>query len=334
MIHLAKQVPRASRPGSSAHERHQWLLAHDADYGLRQASPSTVRHKMLMSPRMMPAQGGGGGTYFQQLPVGYTTFIDESFASMPASPFVEDYKGFGGTLGKVTSITDLTAPYSGPKVAQGLFQAGDPWGSAPFNYGFDCGVGQVWKNLYTGFIIKWSANFTNNAPGAGTKLFWPAGDEAQGGATYYTLNGNSMDFGVVQQGGPVDPNHTDPNDPNYGGREMYANLSGAVGTLFSQRDSWVHLEVILKANTSNTTFDGELHIWINGTKTHEYPRSVPHGGSAWPNAGINWQMDSANTGTRRWLSLGWEPTWGGSGTNVPFDQYEYIDHVKFAGSNL
>ena len=73
-------------------------------------------------------------------------------------------------------------------------------------------------------------------------------------------------------------------------------------------------EMLLKANTNNSTANGELHMWIDGVKTHQY-------------ANVNWQMG----GSRTWQSLAWNPTYGGGLNPVPRDQYQYLDHVRISG---
>lgn len=280
-----------------------------------------------------PASGGGAGSYFANQPVGYTQFIDESFTVDTPSPWVADYMGFGGV--SPTSVSDATAPYSGPKVIRGITHAGTPAGSGPFTYGFD--LATPYKNVYYASICKWESTWQNTIGGSGTKHMWLAGDVTQGTGTYVTLNGETdMDLGIVQQGGNPDPTWTytgdgsTPVDDDHHGREMYANL-GNSGKLYSLRGQWLDWEIIQKANSSPTAFDGELHIWIKGIKTHEYPRSAPHGGSSGVNAGVNWLMDAG--GIRKWLSFVWNPTFGGSGSDATTDHSHDIDQFRMAGSN-
>jgi hypothetical protein len=191
---------------------------------------------------------------------------------------------------------------SASNVVAGLFPQGSPGGSGPFYIYRTMGAAEQYKNIYICVYMKHSSDFDNTNGNAGTKFLWPAGDQVQGTGTYFTFNGSSMDFGVNQQGG------------NSNNREMYANL-GVSGTVFSKRGQWVRYEVLMKANTDNSTPNGQLHIWIDGVKTHQY-------------TDVNWQMSSART----WLSLAWNPTYGGGLNPVPHNQYEYIDHLRVSGS--
>lgn len=261
---------------------------------------------------------GPVGSYFLNEPVsaGWTQFIDEPFSVDTPSPWVANYMGFGGV--SPTSVSDATAPYSNPKVLKGITPAGQSPGTGPFTYGFT--LATPYKNVYYAGVQKWDANWQNTVGGAGTKHMWLAGDQIQGTATYITLDGEfSMNFGIVQQGAPS--------------REMYANLPGADGTLYSLRGTWIGWEAIHRANSAAGVTDGELHIWINGTKTHEYPRSVPHGGTSGGNGGVDWSMDLFNTGVRKWLSIVWNPTYGGGGSPPSVDQFCYLDHFRMSGSN-
>lgn len=274
-----------------------------------------------------------GSSFFQNEPVsaGWTRFIDESFTVDTPTPWVANYMGFGGV--SPTSVSDATAPCSGPKVLKGITPAGQGVGTGPFTYGFD--LPTPYKNVYYAGVQKWDANWQNTVGGAGTKHMWLAGDQLQGTGTYITLDGEfNMNFGIVQQGGRRDPVLFVSDPTNDHNRELYANLPGADGTLYSLRGQYVRWEVIHKANSAVDVFDGELHIWLNDVKTHEYPRSAPNGGSSGQNAGVNWAMDLASTGVRKWLSIVWNPTYGGGGSSPSVDQLCYLDHFRMAGSNL
>jgi hypothetical protein len=115
-----------------------------------------------------------------------------------------------------------------------------------------------------------------------------------------TFQSPNMYFGVTQQ--------------NAVAREMFSNLGTTNGSVVNLRGTWVEYEILLKANSSNSTPDGQLDVWINGAHTHHY-------------TDVNWQMGSSRT----WQSLAWNPTYGGGPNPVPYNQYEYIDHIRVAG---
>ena len=97
-------------------------------------------------------------------------------------------------------------------------------------------------------------------------------------------------------------------------RQMSANLDPAAARLSSRRGSWVRYELLLQANSADGVSDGELHVWIDGVKTHQY-------------LDVDWQMSVSRT----WQSLAWNPTYGGGPHPVPHDQRQYIDHIRLSG---
>lgn len=203
---------------------------------------------------------------------------------------------------KLTIQNDATAPYSPSNVLRAEFHVGDPGGSGPFTMRRDFAGGEQFKNLFFGFVMMHSAGFSNQgspAVNTGTKVFWP---ETSNGATttYMTFDGANMNFGVAQQGGPV--------------REMYGTLSSS--QVLALRGTWVKYEMLLKANTANGTGNGELHVWINGTKTTQV-------------TDVDWVMGAS----RKWTAMKYNPTYGGGVGPVPFTQYEYMDHLRLSGSD-
>lgn len=251
-------------------------------------------------------------------PAGFTRIEDQPWNTAVPSKWVDDARDFIGS-GKGTIVSDPTAPLSPSSVVAGLFPNGSPGGSGPFYIYRPFAATEQYKNLYLCIAVKWSADFDNTNGNAGTKFLWPAGDQIQGNATYITLNGPSMDLGVNQQGGATNPAKPGVQD----NREMYANVGSAtVASLAQYRGRWVAIEVLLKGNSSNSTFDGGLSAWVNGTPTHVYTN-------------VNWQMDYFGQGLaaaqRKWLSLAWNPTYGGGLSPVPHNQYEYIDHLRISG---
>jgi len=175
-------------------------------------------------------------------------------------------------------------------------------GVGPFNVYRPFATSEQFKNLYICVYVKHSSDFDNTNGNAGTKFLWPAGDQSQGAFTYMSHDGPNMNFSIFQQGAED--------------RALYANMNTSTATMIGRRGTWARYEVLLKANSSNSTADGELDIWIDGVKTHQY-------------RDVRWQMGSA----RHWLSLAWNPTYGGGTNPVPHDQYQYLDHIRISGSN-
>lgn len=233
-------------------------------------------------------------------PAGATRFEDQPWNTVLPKGWVDDVRtGFA----KGAIVIDSTAPVSAPNVVAGTFAKGDPGGSGAFYIYRPFSSSEQFSTLYLCVALKHSSDFDNTNGNAGTKLFWPAGDQIGGAMTYITLNGAQMDVGVNQQGGSLGQD----------GREMYANL-GVDGHVYARRGTWIVYEFLLRASSSNTSNDGTLDVWLDGVHTHRY-------------TDVRWQMAS----DRHWKSLAWNPTYGGGLNPVPHDQYEYIDHLRLSG---
>ena len=250
-----------------------------------------------------PPPPGAGGCPNE--PAGYTRINEQPWDQTPIrnvqTPlgWIDDV---GNGAARFSIIKDPSAPFDATKnVIAGLFPKGAPGGSAPFSTYRPFSAAEQFKNLYICLYLKHDAAFDNTNGNAGTKFIWPAGDQVGGTMTYTSHDGASMDFQMIQQG-PVD-------------RQMGGNLNAAQARMLGKRGLWVRYELLLKANTNNSTANGELHIWLDGVKTHQY-------------ANVNWQMQTS----RKWMSLSWNPTYGGGTNPVPQNQYQYMDHIRISGS--
>jgi hypothetical protein len=266
---------------------------------VRPTAPSTVS----TSPTLPPSSESPG---CPNEPAGYTRINDMPFDQVPAHPttvlgWIDDHWDAGA---KISIVNDPTSLFPSPNhnVAAGTFAQGSPGGGAPFYIYRPFATAEQFKNLYICVYLKHSANFENTNGNSGTKFLWPAGDQAQGILTYNGHDGPNMEFQFFQQGA-VD-------------RRLGANMNVSSALLLNRRGAWVRYEMLMKASSSNTSANGELHVWIDGVKTHQY-------------TDVQWQMSSA----RRWLSLAWNPTYGGGLHPVPQTQYQYIDHIRISGSN-
>ncbi len=95
---------------------------------------------------------------------------------------------------------------------------------------------------------------------------------------------------------------------------MLANLNRAGAEMQSKRGKFHSYEILLKASSSNSAADGEFHCWIDGVKTHEYKN-------------VKFQMQAS----RKWMSLAWNPTYGGGLHPVPRNQTQYIGNLNVSG---
>jgi hypothetical protein len=208
----------------------------------------------------------------------------------------------GDAATRLSVVNDPTSRYpsGNHSVAAGLLKQGDERGTAPFRVYRMFDAAEEHRDIYLCVYAKHDAAFDNTNGNTGTKFLWPGGDQVQGSQTYSGHDGMNMDFQFFQQGA-VD-------------RRLAANLNPAAARLLLKRGEWVRYEMLLKASSSNSTPDGELHVWIDGVKTHQY-------------TDVQWQMGTART----WLSLTWSPTYGGGVYPVPADQNQYIDHIHISG---
>ncbi|MEP6492862.1 MAG: Ig-like domain-containing protein [bacterium] len=240
-------------------------------------------------------------------PTGYTAVNDQPWDQSPAYN-VRSSMGWtddGGNGGSALSIVnDPTSPFqsSNHNVIAGLFPGGMAGGGAPFSIYHPFASSEQYRNLYICLYLKHDATFDNTNGNTGTKFLWPAADQSGGTQTYTGHDGASMNFQVFQQGA-VD-------------RQIQANLNPTNAVLANLRGTWVRYEMLFKASSSNSAKDGELHVWINGVETHRY-------------TDVAWQMSAART----WLSLTWNPTYGGGTHTVPRNQYQYMDNIHISGSN-
>jgi hypothetical protein len=205
---------------------------------------------------------------------------------------------------RIPVVSDPTSPAasSNHNVAAGTFKQGDKGGSSPFFVYRPLAPTEQFKNIYICLYLKHSADFDNTNGNSGTKFLWPAADQVQGTQTYNGHDGANMDFQFFQQGA-VD-------------RRLGANVNASAAQMYGKRGQWVRYEMLLKASSSNSTANGGLDVWIDGVQTHHYTN-------------VQWQM----SGARTWMSLGWNPTYGGGFNPVPRTQYQYMDNIRISGSN-
>ncbi|HEY9229110.1 MAG TPA: hypothetical protein VIP11_20840 [Gemmatimonadaceae bacterium] len=268
------------------------------------ADTMLVAPPLAETPETPRPTGGTSGTCANE-PGGATRLPDQTWDAVPSRTSASDgwRDDNGSASSKLRIVDDPTSPFPGSNhnVVAGLFNQGNPGGTGPFNVFRAFTATEQFSTLYICVVMKHSENFDNTNGNAGTKFLWPAGDEVQGAKTYVTFHGPNMAVGINQQGA-VD-------------REMGANVGGAsAGNVVSRRGQWVTYEFLLKANSNNDTPNGELRIWIDNVKTHEYTN-------------VNWQMGASRT----WQSLSWNPTYGGGPNPVPHDQFEYIDNIRISG---
>lgn len=233
-------------------------------------------------------------------PAGYTTITTLNDVPVWPAPNLTGWIDDARNATKALSVvTDPMAPVAGGAIG-GLFPAGMSGGGAPFYIYRPFAVTEQFRNLYICGYVKHDTDFDNTNGNTGSKFLWPSADQVQGTMTYTGHDGSTMEFALFQQG-VVD-------------RFLHANVSPS--TVASLRGTWVRYELLFRGSSSNSTADGGLDIWIGGRQTHHY-------------TDVRYQMNPART----WLSLAWNPTYGGGLNPVLHDQRQYLNGLRVSGSN-
>lgn len=234
----------------------------------------------------------GGGGDFPNEPSGYSAITERSF-----SAFKEDgWNNVGEGGNYQVPITDAGAPISPSDVGQGRYPTGFTGGVASHN---------TWRNYtatpsqFIGFAFKLSSNWQGHSSGVNKILFTMSTGGGEPALVSFGQDMGTMNLQLRLQG-------TGDERSLSGG----PNIGGNVGDASIVRDTWYKAEVLMIANTGSN-FDGELHIWINGSKTHEY-------------TDVRYFDDGTN---HEFDGIKWNPTWGGTGDTVEETQYQWVDHI-------
>lgn len=203
--------------------------------------------------------------------------------------------GWGDRGDSYFSIATKPAQRSPDNVGQAFFPKGFPSGSGPIFTSLPVPGRRV---IEMSFDVQLSSNWYGNDAGI-NKIFyiWIHGKPvvvlaAQGSGT------NALRSQVRLQDMPS------------GAR----NLSPNLGTGSIDRGRWVRWDVRLVANTPGVA-NGEIHWSIDGEPAGSFTDIMFSG------------AEQSNT----WERIVWNPTYGGAGNPVPYDQYMWMDHAYVAG---
>ena len=236
------------------------------------------------------------GSISSNEPSGMTPLTERPFSALNE----DGWTNTGSSDYKI--VADATAPKSPSNVGQIRFPAGFGSGNAP------AVLEKVWsgtqKTLYVSFWVKFSSNWIGNTAGVNKIFhFWIGGSNrlvmnARGVGTGKLLT--EVELQGITAGGNYDAGTT---------ALFTANL-GPSGELV--RNQWLHWEAVFIGNSSGTA-NGSVDWWVNGTKVGHY-------------GGLQFV-----SGAGYWQEMEWSPTYGGLGTAVPADQYQWIDHIYISG---
>jgi hypothetical protein len=245
----------------------------------------------LAAPSTAPSPGG----LYPNQPAGMTALTERGFAAIG-----ED--GWGtSTVGRMSIVSDASAPQSAPSVAQALYPAG-------FNGGYEPIVvtktlsGQH-EEIYVSFWMKLSPNFVGHPSSGVNKIL------------HLWINGINR-VCLSAQGTNSNPLEPQVRLQQLNGADQFVNLRPNVNTTFRMnRNTWYHWELRMRSNTDGGA-NGLVEWWVNGSKMGSY-------------SNVNFVAAGA---PRYWQQVQWAPTWGGMGDTVPADQWMQMDHI-FASGN-
>ena len=204
----------------------------------------TTRQTVQLTP---PAPTGG---MWPNEPAGWRSVTDYAFND--AIPTGRDVRISGGWsvvngAGRITRITDGTAPVSPSSVARIFYPRGFGAGSEPGTlYYPQSGT----KDHYVGYAFKLSKPYSNNS--VGTKQWYPY--SATG--NYFMMFASDSKMWMVVQA-----------DGSHGGAY---NLSGNASNPTITLGVWHRIEVLQRYPTSSSSKDGIFRWWIDGVLCGNY----------------------------------------------------------------
>jgi hypothetical protein len=222
----------------------------------------------------------------------------------PLSAVIEDGWDVGawsGSTGNCQIVTDATAPKSPSSVGRIKYPAGWAGGGEP------CGMGRGGlgnnRTWYISFWFKISPNWQGHPTGVNKVLhIWI------GGLNHVVVNlwgygSGTMQASILLQG-----------IVNDGSGKTAANWNPNLGpTGEIVRGQWYHQEIVLVGNTSGAA-NGSVDWWLDGVKIGSH-------------SGIQYVSGNGVFGE----NIAWAPTWGGLGSNVTSEMYQFMDHFYISG---
>ena len=263
------------------------------------------------------ATGFTAGVYSNE-PAGMTKVAECLCDALPtvseSRPTGWTNKWYSTSNSNLAIVTDATAPNGGPSVLRVRFPAGLSGGSAP------CHVGTTWRT---------SGGLTEDI-GECTELFIAYTFKVVGDGTDYENHSVLTKFGFF-----AGPNVTGAENDFFLGLRGTGSIAevtsmgiqllqqGLLARNISANDNTAHLITVgawhtLEMHCVQNTIgvaDGTLHIWIDGTRTHNYS-DVVYRNSTYP---------------RQFLDFKMNPTWGGVGGAKAQTDDIYFSNIYVSG---
>jgi len=195
-------------------------------------------------------------------------------------------------------VTDATAIKSPPSVGRALIPLGMAGGTAPIETGRAFGAFD--EELYVHLWFKLSSNW--NGPGDGIQQLFQVERFNEPG-----VPGALVVFGIA---GALELQWHNFGDDAW---VQLPNLDASAAEIV--RNEWHEIELVLVMNTG-TNFDGEIHIWVDGIKTH-----------------VSTVRRFLSADPHHFHKLNWKPIYGSAGS-CDREQSIDFDHIYVSGKTL
>lgn len=229
-------------------------------------------------------------------PAGFTELTDRQFLQTTELGW-----GSQSLYGTFSVESGHDSPSGDAQVGVMSYPSGFPGGQSPGNTWYTPSPKPM--DLYACFYHKISTSFEASANGANKVMFIVDHTSTNGGGDPFYLNMKAMTATTYQyegrQQGPV----------------KTQNFSTNLASEVVNKDEWALVEVLLRAQNSAGSSDGEIHIWVNGTKTTEH-------------TDVEWSP----AGAARTHSTKWDPVWGAIGQTSTGAFYQYMDRFYVSGA--
>ena len=215
---------------------------------------------------------------------------DKGIAADPAvlfaNGFENGFEGWSKTNKRIcTLVKEPALVHSGTSACQATATRGEDTGGE-VTYHLAKGVDQLYLRFYCKFDKDtcWPHHFVKIralAPGfdgnagevpPGDKGFWTGIEPLRGTWRFYTYWHKMRGWNNPVEGSATNDDGT----PNTGKNDFYGNSFTPDGQPPVERDKWICVEAMVKANTVGKS-DGEMAFWIDGKKTGDYRAGEPIG---------------------------------------------------------
>ena len=273
-------------------------------------------------------------------PAGYRVLTDRHFRSKvtkagkyPTPAELAKGEGWSSTEanhGNFRIVADPTAPSGDGLVGEMLYPAGMLAGRGPATATiyFEHGITEAYVAYWFKYSPNWVANkalvnktFFMGVSGGNNQLIFVARGSGAPGLRWDDATGTLVKDPswrgtmrpIIGLQGILDVHDNNPINAARSHNRMAMDPSLEV-----VRDQWHKLELIIKGNSGPNKPDGRLMGWFDDTP-------------AWDIQNLNWTKKSEPTRPFELTAFNENPTYGGGGPAVPFDQWLRFDRVYVSG---